>query len=481
MAMDGARLAAALPGYDIGEELGRGAFGVVVAGVQRALGRHVAIKALPANLAGDEGLRLRFNAEARLVASFDHPHVVRVFDYVEQDDLFLLVMELLSGGTLGDRMDARALTPQEACAVALSVAGALHYAHQRGILHRDVKPANVMFAADGTAKLGDFGIAKVLESGAGLTATGSIMGTPAFMAPEQATGSELGPPTDVYAAGIVLYQMLAGCLPFDGAGEVIAQLYQHVNQAPRPLREAAPDVPEALVVVVHRALEKDPNDRYATAEDLGLAVAEAAAAALGPGWLRDAGIPVLTSGSLAAAPPTVTPDPHATVTTRTVAPAGAVTPSAPGRWAESPSPELPVTRPSPTEPPPPATRKRRAVTIAVVVLVLVGVGLGIAMLLDGGDDGNRGEGTSRDEATTSTPAPGATSTSVATLSRAALDRFTRECEDFQVAPEDCRCIADAAVSAGLAPEPFDAAVDRIVEDGVLINGLEELFEQCATA
>lgn len=475
MAMDGARLAAALPGYDIGEELGRGAFGVVVAGVQRALGRQVAVKALPANLAEDEGLRLRFNAEARLVASLDHPHVVRVFDYVEQDDLFLLVMELLSGGTLGDRMDTRALTPQEACAVAVSVAGALHYAHQRGILHRDVKPANVMFAADGTAKLGDFGIAKVLESSAGLTATGSIMGTPAFMAPEQATGSALGPATDVYAAGIVLYQMLAGCLPFDGSGEVIAQLYQHVNQAPRPLREAAPDVPTELAAVVHRALEKDPNDRYATAEDLGLAVAEAAAAAFGPGWLRDTGIPVLTSGSLSAASPTITPDPHATVTTRTVP--GAPSPSGPG--VVSPSPEPPVTRPSPTEPPPTTTRKRRAVTVTLVLIVL-GIGLGLAVFLGGGD-GDGGPSTRREDATTSTPPPGASSTSVPDLSRAALNRFTRECEQGGVAAEQCQCIADAAASAGLAPERFDAAVDRLAEDGGLINGLEDLFEQCATA
>ncbi len=457
MAIDAARLAAALPGYDIGEELGRGAFGVVVAGNQRALGRQVAIKALPAFLAGDEGQRRRFTAEARLVASLDHPHVVRVFDYVEEDDLFLLVMELLPGGNLDERVDQRPVGPEEACAVLLSTAGALHYAHRQGILHRDVKPANVMFAADGTVKLGDFGIAKVLQSGDGLTATGSVMGTPAYMAPEQATASELGPPTDIYAAGVMLYQLLSGRLPFDTGGEAIAQLYQHVNQAPRPLAEAAPDVPAPLSAVVHRALEKDPADRYADAEAFGVAIAEAATAAFGRGWLGDTGVPVLTSGDISGALERFAPDPEATVTVAPV-PVPADPPAAPDVVSAAPR----------------RSRRRPLTVAAVAVIAILGIGA-FVLLSPGGDDGGS---SGRDEAAPSTTRL-PTSSSTPGLTQAALGRFTRECRAQGVPPEQCRCVSDAAVSADLAPDDFDAAVDQLRDDGSLVNGLADLFEQCA--
>src|SRR3954454_24160590 len=207
-------LVAALPDYEVGEELGRGGFGVVLAGRHRHLKRDVAIKELPAALASDPKVRARFATEARTLASLSHPHIVPIYDYVERDGLCLIVMEELPGGTVWDRFTTTGLTPPTACAVVLACCAALQHAHDKGVLHLDVKPDNLMFARDEAVKVTDFGISRVLSGDHTLgTLDGQVLGTPAYMSPEQARGSDLTSASDVYSAGIMLYELLSGHLP----------------------------------------------------------------------------------------------------------------------------------------------------------------------------------------------------------------------------------------------------------------------------
>ena len=203
MNFDRELLSSVLPAYEIGEELGQGGMGVVVSGQHRQLDRRVAIKQLPEAFAADPGVRRRFTAEARVLASLDHPHVVPVYDFVEREGVCLLVMELLPGGTLRSRVAPRAAAPlrtRSRCRWPAS--SGLSAAHRRGILHRDVKPENMLFAVSGVLKVTDFGIAKVIGGpGTVLTRVGDVVGTPAYIAPEQVRGGKLSPATDVYAAG----------------------------------------------------------------------------------------------------------------------------------------------------------------------------------------------------------------------------------------------------------------------------------------
>ncbi|MGH9181597.1 MAG: serine/threonine-protein kinase, partial [Acidimicrobiales bacterium] len=317
MTDDAAALAAVLPEYEVGDELGRGGFGVVRAGRHRQLDRLVAIKELPPFLAGDAKVRARFVAEARVLAALAHPHIVPIYDYVERDGICLLVMEKLPGGTVWDQFTGRGYTVQTATAVAMVTCDALHYAHSHGVLHRDIKPENLMFAADGSLKVTDFGIARVVGGGETLaTQAGEILGTPAYMAPEQAEGSELGPQADVFATGVMLYELLAGALPYSEEGGALAIVYRHVYEDPIPLREAAPEVPAPLADVTMRALARHPDDRFATTLDFGVALGEAATGLWGPGWLERAEVamrspgPILTTSqrpsgdaSAAGAPP----------------------------------------------------------------------------------------------------------------------------------------------------------------------------------
>src|SRR3954447_23077262 len=229
------QLAAALPSYELGEELGRGSTGVVLSAEHRQLGRRGAVKVLPSDLADDVVVRRRFIDEARLLASFSHSHIVPIYDFVEYEGLCILVMERLGGGTLHDYARAGIDGPA-ACAAILALCSGLHYAHERGVLHRDVKPANVLIAEDGMVKVTDFGISQVLGGSETLvTRAGHVLGTPAYMAPEQATGAEPGPATDIYGTGTVLYELLSGHLPFDPDANPLQMLYRRVHTDPQPL------------------------------------------------------------------------------------------------------------------------------------------------------------------------------------------------------------------------------------------------------
>lgn len=283
--LDLERVRTALTSYEVGGELGRGAWGIVLEGRHLQLDREVAIKQLPRAFAADPVVRSRFLAEARLLASLDHPHIVPVFDFVESDGLCLLVMEKLSGGTVWSRFTSSGVTAEAACALVLATAAGLHAAHQRGILHRDIKPENLLFSANGQLKVTDFGIAKVVGGNDTMTTrAGEVLGTPQYMAPEQAQAGELGPATDVYATGVMLYELLSGQLPFPEEGDAFAILYRHINEQPAPLSRTAPEIPAAISSVVMQALATDPAYRFPTAEAFGVALAEAATTAWGPGW-----------------------------------------------------------------------------------------------------------------------------------------------------------------------------------------------------
>jgi len=297
MVLDRDLVATALPQYDVAGELGRGAWGVVLSGRHRELGRTVAIKQLPRAFGADPGVHARFVREARILASLDHPHIVPIYDFVEHSGLCLLVMEHLSGGTLWSRFQRRDYAPQWACAVVLAVAAAAHHAHVNGVLHRDLKPDNIMFSSDGTVKTTDFGIAKVLGGSSTLaTRAGEVLGTPMYMAPEQATSGELGPATDVYALATVLFELLAGCLPFPDESNPIAVLDRRLHEAPRSLHDAAPALPVEVCRVVDRALGRAMAQRPADAELFGAAVAGAASRAWGASWLSQTGVELTTTG-----------------------------------------------------------------------------------------------------------------------------------------------------------------------------------------
>ncbi len=273
---------AALPQYSIGEQIGEGGMGVVYGGVHRQLGRPVAIKRLPHAVAEDRKMSERFEHEARLLARLDHPHIVPVYDYVRQQGEHLLVMERLDGGTVWSRFSDEGLTAQQSCGIVLAALSGLHAAHEAGVLHLDVKPKNLLFTSNGVVKVADFGISQVVSEGATLvTHAGAVLGTPAYIAPEQALGNALTPAADVYATGTVLYELLSGDLPFERGGGPLAMIQKRVYQDPRPLR----NVPEPLASVVMRSLTRDPSARYRNAETFAIDLAGAAAHEFGPDWL----------------------------------------------------------------------------------------------------------------------------------------------------------------------------------------------------
>jgi len=288
---------AALPQYQLGEQIGHGGMGVVYAAVHRPLGRPVAIKRLPGLLAEDRKMSDRFEHEARLLARLDHPHIVPVYDYVQNHGEHLLVLEKLDGGTVWSKFSEEGVTAGQACAIGLATLSGLHAAHVAGVLHLDVKPKNLLFTSSGVLKVADFGISQVISEGATLmTHAGQVLGTPAYIAPEQALGNPLTPAADVYATGTVLYELLSGSLPYESGGGALAMIQRHVYQEPRPL---GPTVPRPLAEVVMRSLAREPQARYRNAETFAVDLAGAAAQVFGPDWLTRLGVRVHLSPAVA--------------------------------------------------------------------------------------------------------------------------------------------------------------------------------------
>jgi eukaryotic-like serine/threonine-protein kinase len=270
--------------YRVDEVLGSGGMALVYRARDEELDRPVAIKVLADNLAADEAFRKRFLREARLAAQLAHRNVVQVYDSGETDGRPYIVMEYVEGETLAELLARRGrLSPAEAVELGLQVCSGLEHAHRAGLVHRDIKPRNLLIRSDGLLKIVDFGIARSAR-GTRLTETGSVLGTAAYLAPEQAAGEEVTPAADVYALGVVLYELLAGRTPH--TAESLTEFLAQGHEQPIPaLRELTPEVPEALEDVVMRCLARIPAYRPASAEvlaaDLEAALAELPTVAAG--------------------------------------------------------------------------------------------------------------------------------------------------------------------------------------------------------
>ena len=233
-----------------------------------AMDRYVAVKVLPQHLAkSDPQFIGRFQQEARLLAKLQHPHILPVFDFGDADGYTYLVMPLIETGTLRDLLPSKPLPLKQIRNIVTQVGDALDYAHTRGLVHRDVKPSNVLVDERGNCTLTDFGIAKMVEGTAHFTSTGGIIGTPAYMSPEQGRGLKVDARTDLYSLGVMLYEMATGRVPFD-AETPVAVIFMHV-QDPLPLpRKINPDLPESVERVILKSLAKDPDDRYQSTKAL---------------------------------------------------------------------------------------------------------------------------------------------------------------------------------------------------------------------
>ncbi len=260
----------AVGGYEILEELGRGGMGVVYKARQTRLKRMCALKMILAGAHADAIASLRFLSEAEAIARLHHPNVVQIHHVGEADGLPFFELEYVDGGSLDRRLDGTPWSARAAASLVVALADGVAEAHRLGIVHRDLKPGNVLIARDGTPKIADFGLAKSLLGESGLTATESIMGSPSYMAPEQAEGKakEVGPLADVYALGAILYELLVGRPPFRGA-TVLDTIGQVKSAEPVPPSRLVPGLPRDVETVTLKCLQKDPSRRYASAEALG--------------------------------------------------------------------------------------------------------------------------------------------------------------------------------------------------------------------
>jgi len=254
--------------YGIVRTLGSGGVADVYLAHDEVLDRDVALKMLNRERSRDEEFVERFRREAKSAAALSHPSIVSIYDRGESEDGSCYIsMEYLPGGTLKDRIsrDGR-LSPSVAAEVAIQISDALGAAHERGVVHRDIKPQNVLVTRTGDVKVGDFGIARA-ESETSMTRANLVLGTAAYMSPEQATGGRIGPRSDLYSLGVVMYEMLTGELPFAG-DDPVAVAMKHANAPLRPPKEIEPGIPGALNDLVVRLLAKDPGDRPASADAL---------------------------------------------------------------------------------------------------------------------------------------------------------------------------------------------------------------------
>jgi serine/threonine protein kinase len=367
--------------YQVIKKLGAGAFGTVYKAKDRILGRMVAIKTirlegLAAAGAGLDELINRFKVEAQVSAQLKHPNIVTIYDVGESNGMSYLAMEFIDGVGL-DRVIASAgrVPIERAASLAAQVADALDFAHKNNVVHRDIKPANIMIEAGDRVKVTDFGIAKVTDSADHLTMTGSLLGTPSYMSPEQARGAALDGRSDLFAVGAVLYEMLAGKKAFRG-DSITGLIFKIITEEPPPIRELDPTLPDEIVRILAKSLAKTPEMRYQTGRDM----ADDLLALTRPG-----STPTLRQAEVATAPGMRVPAPSPTVnnpptlqaaieTSHSAGPATMVSPAA----APAPPRRLP--------PPPPASASHAAVTPAAPARtsntgVLVGVAAGALLLL----------------------------------------------------------------------------------------------------
>ncbi|HDQ73049.1 MAG TPA: FHA domain-containing protein [Chloroflexi bacterium] len=250
-------------GYQISDEIGRGGMAAVYRAYQPQLERWVAIKILDASEASGQEFLARFRREARAIAALRHPNILTIYDYGEEHGTAYIVMEYVSGGTLKSRLSEQAMPWPDVAALVLPIGQALAYAHSEGVVHRDVKPANVLLARPDWAMLADFGLVKLVGHQKGITRPGVTIGTPAYFSPEQAAGDEVDHRTDIYSFTVLLYQLLTGRLPFEADSPVELMLKRLHSSPPSP-RSFNPSLPSQLETIMMRGLARRPDMRYAT-------------------------------------------------------------------------------------------------------------------------------------------------------------------------------------------------------------------------
>jgi hypothetical protein len=328
-------------GYEIGgryvieEQLGAGGMSTVFRATDPNLRRPVAIKLIHTHLSSNEEFVRRFEEEAAAVAQLNHPNIIKVYDFNNDNDLYYMVLEYVPGETLKDRLKRlnksnRRMGVEEVVDVAASICDAVDYAHKRGMIHRDIKPANVMLSTQGRAVLMDFGVAKIL-GGQQHTATGAVIGTAAYMSPEQARGERPDERSDIYSLGVMLFEMVSGRPPFE-ADSAMTTMMMHVSDPVPDLDEIAPGTPVALKRICEKALEKNRENRFQTAAQMAAALRNAltqqeeaapemtfieAEPAPDSTFIEEAMAPESTYVEQAAAPPPPTPPPSSGVATAT--------------------------------------------------------------------------------------------------------------------------------------------------------------------
>jgi serine/threonine protein kinase len=310
--VDAALALRGIPGYEVLGVLGRGGMGVVYQAREVKLKRLVALKTILAGSLAGAGELVRFTREAEAAARLRHPNIVQIYQIGEHLGVPYLALEFIDGPSLKQRLSGQVLEPEQAGRLVETLARAMHYAHERGIVHRDLKPGNVLVGTDGVPKICDFGLAKLLDEGTGQTRSGDILGTPSYMAPEQAAGNvrDVGPATDVYALGAIFYELLTGRPPFCAATshQTLAEVR---NRPPLPPRQLRPGLSRDLEAICLQCLQKQPHNRYpsalALAEDLQRAVVLGPVSARPPAlwksrseWSRLLGWPLLVAGLLLA-------------------------------------------------------------------------------------------------------------------------------------------------------------------------------------
>jgi len=336
--------------YRLDALLASGGMAQVWQGTDEVLQRQVAVKLLHTHLAADATFVARFRQEAVAAARLAHPGIVAIYDTCSEDGLEAIVMELVPGQTLRERLDeAEPIDPWQAAGLAAQVADALDAAHRAGLVHRDIKPANVLLAGDGRVKVADFGIAKAVAD-ADLTQPGLMVGTAKYLAPEQVRGEPIDGRTDLYSLGVVLYEMLCGRPPFQGDTDAATALMRLQKEPLRP-RQVRPSVPRPLEDVVLRAMAREPEDRYPSATELRAALLAAGATPVAESDL--------TSTTIEAAPG------HTSAVPR------------------PPAPTAPVGRPPAAEPGPTFAQTERSWLIPTAVVLLIALTLGLAGLLIG--------------------------------------------------------------------------------------------------